>query len=155
MENLLINTVTHMRRQGCRFIACFLIAFPLVAAAQLNSAHQSAATIIKAAERNGIKFGSDDWYLLLAIRKAENGKSGREWGIMNPKANTEELQAAWCACTIRNEHKRSGIDEVNDTYIESLAKRYCPVGAKNDPKRLNKNWIKNVKYWYRKLRIEK
>lgn len=32
-------------------------------------------------------------------------------------------------------------------YIEFLASRYCPIGADNDPQGLNKNWVKNVKYF--------
>lgn len=108
--------------------------------------------IKKAAERNGIQYQSNDWYLLLAIRMAENGRPGQEFGIMNKKAYNLDLQAAWCACTIRNQHKRSGIKEVNEKYLLSLANRYCPVGAENDPQGLNKNWIKNVTYHYNKLK---
>lgn len=35
-------------------------------------------------------------------------------------------------------------------YIEFLGSRYCPVGADNDPQGLNKNWVKNVKYFLTK-----
>lgn len=28
--------------------------------------------------------------------------------------------------------------------IEKIGAKYCPVGAKNDPKGLNKNWVPNV-----------
>lgn len=35
-------------------------------------------------------------------------------------------------------------------YIEFLASRYCPIGADNDPQGLNKNWVKNVKYFLTK-----
>lgn len=139
-------------------IIFFILSFPSGAANtpkySLASSKQ-AAPIIKAAERNGIKYLSDDWFLLMAIRKAENGGKGREWGIMNPKANTEELQAAWCAATIMKNHKRYGNGAVTEDYISFLGSRYCPVGADNDPKGLNKNWIKNVTYWFHKLRGEK
>jgi hypothetical protein len=35
-------------------------------------------------------------------------------------------------------------------FIEFLGSRYCPIGAKNDPTGLNKNWVKNVTYYYNK-----
>lgn len=104
-------------------------------------------TIRKAAERNGIKYGSDDWYLLLAIRLAENGRPGLEFGIMNPKAKDLDLQAAWCACTIMNQHKRYGSMLVTEDFIKSLGLRYCPPKAH----KLNKNWQGNVLKLYRGL----
>ncbi len=111
------------------------------------------APIIRtAAERNGIRYKSDDWYLLLAIRLSENGRQGREFGIMNPKANNLDKQAGWASATIMNHHKRFGSAKVTPEFIHSLGKRYCPVGADNDPKGLNKNWIKNVTFNYRRLK---
>jgi len=32
--------------------------------------------------------------------------------------------------------------------IEKIQKKYCPIGAKNDPKGLNKYWLPSVKYYY-------
>jgi hypothetical protein len=112
-------------------------------------------TIKKAAERNGIKFGSDDWFLLLAIRQAENGGPGRELGILSKTARTLDAQAANAACTIIKQHRRSGCKDVTPEYIAGLAARYCPVGARNDPAGTNKNWFKNVSYWYKKLQEQK
>ena len=63
-------------------------------------------TIRAAAERNGLVYGSEDWFILLAIRKAENGPRGREFGILHPKCerimkerpnDTLDIQAGWCA----------------------------------------------------------
>jgi len=111
--------------------------------------------IRKSAERNGIKYQSDDWYLLIAIRKAENGRSGLEWGIMDKRANTLNKQAGWASATIMNHHKRTGIKEVNKAFIRSLSKRYCPsegISLTNDERRLNIYWYNNVNYWYDKLR---
>ena len=105
-----------------------------------------------AAERNGIKYKSEDWYLLLAIRQAENGRTpGREFGIMNPKANNLDKQAGWCAATIMNHHKRFGSDKVTPEFIVSLGKRYCPINCDND-NGTNKHWVKNVSYWFGRLK---
>jgi hypothetical protein len=40
-------------------------------------------------------------------------------------------------------------------FLESLARRYCPVGADNDPTGLNKHWLKNVTAWTRKIERSK
>ena len=45
------------------------------------------------------------------------------------------LQAEYAAGTIK---KRFNGD------LEEFAARWCPVGAKNDPKGLNKHWLKNA-----------
>lgn len=130
--------------------------------------------IRKAARRNGC-FG-DDFLLLLAIRKAENGCKGREFGIINPKCDAEmwrnpestlDIQAGWAAATIMKHHRRFGSCyecvgdaggfaasyqyRVTDAFIDSLAERYCPFDA--DPKG-HVNWKKNVKYWFEKFRVE-
>ena len=109
--------------------------------------------IRKAAERNGIKYQSDDWYLLIAIRKAENGRSGLEWGIMDKRANTLSKQAGWASATIINHHKRTNTTAITTDFIHSLAKRYCPVGCEND-NGTNRHWERNVLYWFRRLKNE-
>lgn len=35
--------------------------------------------------------------------------------------------------------------------IEEIQKKYCPVGAENDPLNLNSNWLSGVKYFYEML----
>jgi len=109
----------------------------------------SAVSIIrKAAKRNGIMFGSDNWFILLAIHKAENGRAGCEFGIKNPKAwNTNlDTQAGWCACTIiKNRERWDGSGD----FIDFLADRYCPKSCDFTG---NLNWKKNVHFWFRKFK---
>lgn len=95
----------------------------------------------------------DLFYILLAIRVAEGGRYGLEFGIMHPKAkNTNlEIQAGWAAATVVKNYQRWKNSNSPDDYITFLGKRYCPVGASNDPQGLNANWIRNVKFWYNKL----
>ena len=106
--------------------------------------------IKKAAQRNGIEPGSDDFALLLAIRKAENGRAGCEFGVTHPSAWDTDLdtQARWAAATIMKHHKRFRSAEVSAAFINSLGNRYCP--AVNDPDG-NKNWKRNVKFWFAKF----
>lgn len=86
--------------------------------------------------------------LLVAIRKAEAGGKGREFGVMSTKANTYRRQAGWCAsiCWKRYEEWRDG-DKMPSKFLVYLANRYAPVGAANDPGGRNANWLRNVKYW--------
>ena len=37
------------------------------------------------------------------------------------------------------------------SFEEFFANRWCPVGAENDPKGLNQNWLKNLNYFMEKL----
>jgi len=114
-----------------------------------------------AAKRNDVDTDSNWFSLLLAIRKAENGKKGREFGILHPKCDAEmkkrpketlDIQAGWAAATIRKNIARWEKDGKKEDFITYLSRKYAPVGAKNDPDGLNKNWIKNVKYWYKKIK---
>lgn len=102
--------------------------------------------IIRAA---AIRNNCDDLAILLAIRRAENGAPGKEFGIVHPKAWGTNLstQAGWAACTVRNQRKRHAGDNCGMDFIACLARRYCPIGAENDPAGLNKNWERNVRYW--------
>ena len=123
------------------------------------------ATIAKAAVRN--RCFSNNFYILLAIRRAENGRPGREFGILHPRcsaamrrrpAETLDIQAGWAAATIiknrdrwanAGKPKRTWADDGADGFIFFLADRYCPASV--DPAG-NKHWKKNVSYYYKKLK---
>ena len=114
--------------------------------------------IMTAAERNGIKATDHDHIAtLFGIRKAENGKSGKEFGVLAPKAlgkkgegkeTTLDRQAGWAAATVMSKY-RSHISSGGkpEDFIPYLASKYAPAGASNDPTGLNKNWTKNVSGW--------
>ena len=88
-----------------------------------------------------------------AIFLAEGGyKAKYLYGIVSVKYKDEQEARRICLNTIRNNRKRYadyGYKKYN-TYLEFLASRYAPIGVKNDPKGLNKNWLKNVKYFLEK-----
>ena len=91
--------------------------------------------------------------LLFVIRKVENGRPGREFGVLNPEAIRFSdgrlsflIQARWAAGTIKKRYTGD---------LKAFADRWCPVGAKNDPKGLNKNWLSNVLYYMDKWEVEK
>jgi hypothetical protein len=79
-----------------------------------------------------------------AIYKAEGGaKTKYPYGILTKYKHTTPRQA--CINTIR--HAQKDWNGKGD-FIKFLGSRYCPVGAKNDPSGLNKNWERNVRRFY-------
>ena len=87
-----------------------------------------------------------------AIRYAENGRAGREYGILHPRVDpTYRSQAGWCAATVQKNYDRWVKAGRKGEFVTFLGGRYCPVGAKNDPNGLNKHWIKNVKKFQKRF----
>jgi NRPS condensation-like uncharacterized protein len=82
-----------------------------------------------------------------AIFRAENSKS-HPYGILTHYKHTTPRQA--CINTIN--HALRDWNGKGD-FIAFLGSRYAPIGAKNDPKGLNKNWVRLVRYFYEKSSI--
>ena len=120
------------------------------------------------AERVGV-----DVALMLAIREAENGREGLQFGVPYStrgydgdngydyngrfhqylEDNDLSKQTSWAAWTVfRNiERYNALIDSEKSNYtdfIDFLSRRYAPKRAKNDPKNLNKYWPRNVRGRY-------
>jgi len=90
--------------------------------------------------------------IVAAIRFAENGGPGREYGILHPRVKpTYRSQAGWCAATVQKTWDRWGAAGSPGSFIAFLGARYCPIGAANDPTGLNSHWVKNVNYFIGKV----
>lgn len=100
-------------------------------------------TIYQAALRNGLS--PEQEMLLFAIRKAENGPAGLEFGVMSPYAKNTNLdrQAGACAFEIARH-----APEVTEQAILAFADRYCPPSVDRQG---NENWKRNVIFWFIKL----
>ena len=88
--------------------------------------------------------------IVAAIRYAENGGKGREYGILHPRVKpTYRSQAGWCAATVQKNYDRwlKIRGEADCDFIAFLGDRYCPIGADNDPDGLNEHWIQNVHHF--------
>ena len=142
-------------------LTILLITAPCVAGQELKSFGAELPIIRTAAERNNCT--GDLFYILLAIRKAENGGDRRQFGIIHPRCDkqmdlrprdTLDIQAGWSAATVVKNHQRWIKAGKPKDFIGFLASRYCPVGCDTD-NGTNKYWIKNVRYWYRKLKGQK
>jgi hypothetical protein len=90
-----------------------------------------------------------DQQLANAIRKTEGVWT---YGIKTAKCSTEVQCRQICLKTIKNNKKRFtkyGYRSHKD-FVSFLGSRYAPIGAGNDPKGLNRNWVKNVKHFLNK-----
>lgn len=109
--------------------------------------------IVKAAERNNCN--GKLFSILLAIRKAENGPAGLEFGVIAVKDTNLETQARWAAATVVKNYQRylatENTEEKIIHFIDYLADRYCPAAI--DPVG-NKNWKRNVLFWFEKFDSE-
>ena len=100
--------------------------------------------------------------IVAAIRHAENGRDGREYGVlgsgverdMKRRGETYRTQAGWCAATVQKTYDRWTKAGKPGEFVVYLGKRYCPVGADNDPQGLNRHWVKNVTAWRKKIAEE-
>lgn len=111
-----------------------------------------------------MRYGVDP-YFIAAIRKAENGGPGREFGIMltnRGKLNSFEFQLLGCIqtivhcvndfryniCVAQRTARGEAVLRYSEAFIAAVQRRYAPLGAGNDPTDLNKNWFVNVANTY-------
>ena len=83
--------------------------------------------------------------IVASIRYVENGKR-YYYGIIHKRCRPGyRNQAGWCAATVQAQWDRWKKAGAKGEFLVSLSKRYCPVGADNDPNGLNKNWLPNLR----------
>ena len=107
------------------------------------------ATILRVAAEIGVPAT-----FLAAIRIAENGRAGREFGVLSESADTYEAQARIAALSIRNNQWRhvlrfkewpvDGHGHLSEAFTKFMAARWAPTGVTNDPTNLNAHWPGNV-----------
>ena len=92
-------------------------------------------------------------YFVAAIRVAENGNPGREFGVLSTPAPTYADQLRITCETVAhrltlfagNAHARIGKVSVQSrAFVDWFAQIWAPGGASNDPTDLNANWASNV-----------
>ncbi len=99
----------------------------------------------------GEAYPVNPYALLLAIRCAEGGRKGFEFGIVAAKDTDLRTQAEWACATVKKNLERFRKSGEKDI-IEFLGKRWAPIGAENDPLGLNRHWVRNVRFFYEKFR---
>ena len=89
---------------------------------------------------------------LCALRKVENGRAGRELGVLSVSAPTLRDQARVAARSFRNHEKRVAPLVPRDpatgfytpAFLASFSARWAPRGADNDPQDLNSHHARNL-----------
>ena len=119
--------------------------------------------ILNAAKRNGIQeTDHDKLAMLFAIRKTENGKHGKQFGVLHARAYAKpgestdqslDRQAGWASSILNKReaewNSMSTKDQGKyDGFHHYLQTRYAPHGVQNDPRGLNKNWLGNFSTHY-------
>ena len=84
-----------------------------------------------------------------AIKKAENSYS-HPYGILKDYCKANDPNGQCRKGCIQTIEKRYRMWSKTGDFISYLSRSYCPIGAKNDPKGLNKNWVRNVTHFYNK-----
>lgn len=117
------------------------------------------AVLKEVAQRTGI-----DPRFLQALRRAENGGPGREFGVVSVPAPTYEDQARVAAETVRRNVERfeqtggQAVDPISGRYTEEFIRffsnRYAPIGATNDPNGLNRYHARNLIRLYAQLALK-
>ena len=83
--------------------------------------------------------------IVASIRYVENDKR-YYFGIIHKRCpKGYRPQAGWCAATVQKNWDRWQKAGSKGEFVVFLSKRYCPVGADNDPNGLNKNWLPNLR----------
>ena len=91
--------------------------------------------------------------IVAAIRYAENGGRGREYGILHPRVKpTYRSQAGWCAATVQKNYDRWKKAGAKGDFIAYLGAKYCPLDDPRDKDGLNRHWVRNVTYFCKKFR---
>jgi hypothetical protein len=90
--------------------------------------------------------------LLMAIRLAENGRQGREFGVLTPEAmRFEKASDPLKSFRIQAMHAAGTIAKHYTGDLDSFAARYAPPSDPRDTGGLNKNWAGNVRSIMEKL----
>lgn len=106
-----------------------------------------------------------DWAFVAAIREAENGPVGTEFGVETNGVVGYDAQLEACTATIAHRleaypsnplircFSADGFSRIRytPTFIAYFASVWAPIGADNDPQSLNKNWYKNASAAYQRL----
>lgn len=97
---------------------------------------------------NSLPYSVDE--IVTAIYQAEGAeKAVKPFGILSVPCNGYEECRRICKNTVVNNFKRFNDYgyKTHSDYLSFLSSRYAPIGAKNDPQNLNRNWLKNVHYF--------
>lgn len=81
-----------------------------------------------------------------AIYVIEGGaRAKKPFGILSVPCKDYADCRRVCENTVRNNYKRWNKAGRPGDYLAFLAARYAPANVANDPKKLNRHWLKNIR----------
>lgn len=107
------------------------------------------AKFVAAGDQNGV-----DWRLLIAIAKSESdlGRNGGARAIHNPFGLGPGITyPSWDAAIDAAARTVANNRAQGRTTVAQIGTSWAPVGAANDPRNLNSNWVKNTTAFLRQL----
>lgn len=83
-----------------------------------------------------------------AVYLTEGGaKTHHPYGVLSVSCNGEAECRQICLTSYRNNQKRFKAQDKYTDFVEFFASRWAPLNAENDPQGLNRNWIKNFRFF--------
>lgn len=104
--------------------------------------HRELPMVLEACKKNGC-WTAERLSLVMAIRKAEGGGKGFEYGCVNRYGGSYRQQVGSCCATVRNFMDKNGYDNINSAVVMKLARKYAPYDVQT--------WYPNVMHWYKKF----
>lgn len=114
-------------------------------------------SILQAARLMGVPAAA-----LFALRIVENGRPGREFGVLSVPAPRYEDQVLVAARSFRHAEDRYEVEtgkearddngRYTEPFLRHFSARWAPIGAENDPDNLNSNHANNLVAAYNQLR---
>lgn len=115
--------------------------------------HETACKIKNKAEEYGI-----DWKIAVSISKWETGNFTSNLYFNKNNVGGMYCNGSFLSYATLDEGIEAYVSNLKRLYfdmgldtLEEIQKKYCPIGAKNDPKGLNKNWLNGVTKIYNSL----
>ncbi|MEE1282785.1 MAG: glucosaminidase domain-containing protein [Acutalibacteraceae bacterium] len=115
--------------------------------------HETACKIKNKAEEYGI-----DWKIAVSISKWETGNFTSNLYFNKNNVGGMYCNGSFLSYATLDEGIEAYVSNLKRLYfdmgldtLEEIQKKYCPIGAKNDPKGLNKNWLGGVTKIYNSL----
>lgn len=92
---------------------------------------------------------------LVALRRVENGRAGREFGVLSEPAPTYAAQLHIAANSLRQAERRAARVHpqvplraadgfFTPNFLQLFSAHWCPLNAANDPTHLNEHHAKNL-----------
>ena len=115
--------------------------------------HETACKIKNKAEEYGI-----DWKIAVSISKWETGNFTSNLYFNKNNVGGMYCNGSFLSYATLDEGIEAYVSNLKKLYfdmgldtLEEIQKKYCPIGAKNDPNGLNKNWLGGVAKIYNSL----